>query len=67
MPLSAAALPGTPDDLATLRRWSSATQVPAVVVQRARILLLAAEGVANTKIAERLGILQARLRAGLPA
>jgi transposase len=45
-----------PDDLATLRRWSSATQVPAVVVQRAKILLLAAEGMANTEIAERLGI-----------
>jgi hypothetical protein len=56
MPLSAAALRVPPDDLAVLRRWSSATQAPAVVVQRARILLLAAEGVANTEIAERLGI-----------
>jgi transposase len=56
VPLSAAALPVTPDDLATLRRWSSATQMPAVVVQRAKILLLAAEGVANTEIAEQLGI-----------
>jgi hypothetical protein len=27
-------------------RWSAATQAPAVQVQRARILLLAAEGVA---------------------
>jgi len=56
MPLSAATLPVTPDDLATLRRWSSATQVPAVVVQQARILLMASDGVANTEIAERLGI-----------
>jgi transposase len=56
MPLSAAALAVTPDDRPTLRRWSSATQVPAVVVQRAKILLLASDGVANTEIAERLGI-----------
>jgi hypothetical protein len=53
MPLPAAALPVAPDDLARLRRWSSATQVPAVVVQRAKILLLAADGVASTEIAER--------------
>jgi Homeodomain-like domain/DDE superfamily endonuclease len=39
-----------------LRRWSSATQAPSVLVQRARILLLAADGVANIEIAERLGI-----------
>jgi hypothetical protein len=56
MPLPAAALPVPPYDLATLRRWSSATQIPAVVVQRAKILLLAAKGVANTEIADRLGI-----------
>jgi transposase len=56
MPKSAAALPIAPDDLATLRRWSAATQAPAVQVQRAKILLLAAEGVANTLIAERLGV-----------
>jgi hypothetical protein len=55
MPQSAA-LPITLEDLATLRGWSSATQAPAVQVRRARILLLAAEGVANTQIAERLGI-----------
>jgi transposase len=56
MPLPAAALPITPDDRAVLRGWSSATQAPAALVQRARILLLAAEGVANTEIAERLGV-----------
>jgi transposase len=56
MPLAAAALPISPADLATLRRWSSATHAPAVLVQRAKLLLLAAEGVANTEIAERLGI-----------
>jgi transposase/DNA-binding MarR family transcriptional regulator len=56
MPQSAAALPIPPEDLATLRGWSAATQAPAVQVQRARILLLAAEGVANSEIAERLGV-----------
>jgi transposase len=57
MPLSAAAaVPVSPDDLARLRRWSNATRAPAVVAQRATIVLLAAEGVANTEIAQRLGI-----------
>jgi transposase len=53
---SAAALPVAPDDLATLRHWASATQAPAVLVQRAKLLLLAAEGAPNTEIAERLGV-----------
>jgi transposase len=39
-----------------LRRWANAAQAPAVLVRRARILLLAAEGVANSEIAERLGV-----------
>src|SRR5512132_111137 len=56
MPSSAPALPIAPEDRAVLRHWSSATQAPAVVVQRAKILLLAADGVANTEIAERLGV-----------
>src|SRR5215208_7211395 len=56
MPSSAPALPIAPGDRAVLRRWSSATQAPAALVQRAKILLLAAEGVANTEIAERLGV-----------
>jgi hypothetical protein len=56
MPQSAAALPIAPEDLAILRGWSAAPQALAVQVQRARILLLAAEGVANSEIAERLGI-----------
>ena len=56
MPSSAPALPIAPEDRAVLRRWSSATQAPAALVQRAKILLLAAEGVANTEIAERLGV-----------
>jgi hypothetical protein len=48
-------LPVGADDLAALRRWAGA-QAPAVLVQRAKILLLAAEEVANTEIALRLGI-----------
>jgi hypothetical protein len=52
---SATALPVAPDDLATLRHWANATQAPAVLVQRAKLLLLAAEGASNTEITERLG------------
>ena len=46
----------SPGDQAVLRRWANAPQAPAVLVQRSRILLLAAEGVANSEIAERLGV-----------
>ncbi|HKF00008.1 MAG TPA: helix-turn-helix domain-containing protein [Actinomycetes bacterium] len=45
-----------PDDRAKLRRWARSAQLPAVLVQRARILLLAADGVSNTEIAERVGV-----------
>jgi len=56
MPSSAAALPVSADDRAVLRRWANATQAPATLVRRAKILLLAAEGVANSEIAERLEV-----------
>jgi transposase len=56
MSLSAAALPVSADDQAVLRRWMNATQAPATLVRRAKILLLAAEGVANSEIAERLEV-----------
>jgi DNA-binding CsgD family transcriptional regulator len=56
MPWSAAALPVSADDQAVLRRWANATQASATLVRRAKILLLAAQGVANSEIAERLGI-----------
>ena len=56
MPSSAAALAVPPAELAVLRRWASAAQAPATLVRRAKLLLLAAEGVSNTEIAERLGI-----------
>jgi hypothetical protein len=38
-----------------LRRRANATQAPPALVRRARILLLAAEGVANTEIPQRPG------------
>jgi transposase len=53
---TAAPVPIAPDDLAVLRRWACASQLPAVLVQRAKILLLAAEGIANTEAAERVGV-----------
>src|SRR3954463_6997972 len=53
---AAAPLPIAADDLAELRRWARSAQLPAVLAQRARILLLAADGVANTQIAERVGV-----------
>ena len=49
-------LPITPADLAELRRWARSSQLPAVLAQRARILLLAADGASNTEIAQRVGI-----------
>lgn len=56
MPAAAAVLPISPGDQAVLRRWANAAQAPATLVQRAKLLLLAAEGVANGEIAERRGI-----------
>jgi transposase len=53
---AASPLPVAPEDLEELRRWARSSQLPAVLAQRARILLLAAEGVANTEIAERVGV-----------
>src|SRR4029450_14099695 len=53
---AAALLPIAPDDLAELRRWARSSQLPAVLAQRARILLLAADGGSNTEIAERVGV-----------
>ena len=56
MPLPAAALAVSADDQAVLRRWANAARAPATLVRRAKILLLAAEGVANSEIAERLEV-----------
>src|SRR4029077_17509221 len=41
-----------PGDREELERWTRASGVPASAARRARIVLLAAEGVANTRIAE---------------
>ena len=41
-----------PGDREELERWTRASRVPASAARRARIVLLAAEGVANTRIAE---------------
>ena len=39
-----------------LRGWANAAQAPPTLVRRAKILLLAAEGMANSEIAERLEV-----------
>jgi transposase len=49
-------MPISPCDQAVLRRWADAAQAPAALVRRSKILLLAAKGVANSEIAERLGV-----------
>jgi transposase len=53
---AAAPLTITPADLAELRRWARSSQLPAVLAQRARILLLAGDGASNTEIAQRVGV-----------
>jgi transposase len=52
----AAPLPLAPDDQAVLRRWARSSQLPAVLAQRARILLLAADGASNSEIAQWVGV-----------
>ena len=44
-----------PGDREELERWARASTVPASAAKRARIVLLAADGVANTRIAELVG------------
>jgi transposase len=53
--------PPLPRFLSPLTIWlscadGSVSQLPAVLAQRARILLLAADGTSNTEIAERVGV-----------
>jgi transposase len=45
-----------PGDREELERWTRASTVPASAAKRARIVLLAAEGKANTRIAELVGV-----------
>ena len=56
MSSAAAALPIAADDLPALRRWAQASSISAALSQRAKLLLLAADGVSNTEIAHRLGV-----------
>jgi transposase len=55
MPRLAPPLAIAPEDLSTLRLWSRSGAIRAGLVERAKILLLAAEGVSNTEIAQRVG------------
>ena len=45
----------TPEDLRTLGQWSRSGSIRAALAERARILLLAAEGLSNTDIAGQVG------------
>ncbi len=49
-------LPVPDQDLATLLSWMRSSSIEAGMAERARIVTLAAEGLANTEIAERLGL-----------
>src|SRR6266540_2602377 len=55
MPRLAPPLAIGPEDLPTLRQWSRSGAIRAALVERAKILLLAAEGASNTEIAQRVG------------
>ena len=56
VPATAPALIVSDQDLETLGSWTRSGSIEAALAERARILTLAAEGVANTKIAEWLGV-----------
>jgi hypothetical protein len=43
-------------DRAVLTRWTRSSSVPAGLAQRARIVLLAADGVGTSEIVERVGV-----------
>jgi transposase len=45
-----------PRDRAELTRWTRASSIPAGLAQRARIVLLAADGVGTNEIVERVGV-----------
>lgn len=52
----AASLPMGAEDRAELERWLSSSSVGAGLAQRARLVLLAADGVPNHEIASRIGV-----------
>src|SRR4029450_981058 len=55
MPAIAPPLAISPQDLHTLGQWSRSGSIRAALVERAKILLLAAEGLSNTEIASQVG------------
>ena len=56
MPKSADALPISPEQRRTLEAWERAQNTPQSVVLRARIVLLAANGLPNSRIAREVGV-----------
>jgi transposase len=56
VPVPAPALIVSDQDMQILRSWIRSSSIEAGLAERARIVMLAAEGVANTDIAERLGV-----------
>jgi transposase len=55
MPLIAPPLAIPPEDLRTLDQWSRSSSIRAALAERAKILLLAAQGLSNTEIAHQVG------------
>jgi hypothetical protein len=55
MPAIAPPLAIPPEDLHTLGRWSRSSGIRAALAERAKILLLAAQGTSNTEIAHQVG------------
>ncbi len=55
MPAIAPPLAIAPEDLHTLGQWSRSSGIRAALAERAKILLLAAEGLSNTEIARQVG------------
>jgi len=56
MPKSADALPISPEQRQTLEAWTRAQKTPQSVVLRARIVLLAADGLSNSRIAREVHV-----------
>jgi transposase len=55
MPAIAPPLAIPPEDLRTLGQWSRSNSIRAALAERAKILLLAAQGTSNTEIARQVG------------
>ena len=55
MPAIAPPLAIPPEDLHTLGQWSRSGGIRAALAERAKILLLAAQGTSNTEIAHQVG------------